>query len=362
MARRNRCDSPGSVHHVTNRGIARRPLAEDRVDVRYLLSRFAREVRRGRIEIHAYCVLTTHFHLLVKSPRGELSEAMRRAQNEYSRAFNRRHKRDGTLIRGRFLSKPIESERYRVNVLRYIDANPVQAGLAEWPWQYPWCSAADFVHGRSSSWLERSWVEELVRSSTSSDLTLSQAYRAAFASRMPEGSSRLVEERLSSLGSGPDALDQLIGAAPLHVQRWMQRKARLADGHGVGIPVCDAASVRRSVRQAQARHGSWVLAPRNRHRSGWMLAEIGLLRDLAGVTLKAVASIMGISSSSAGCQLDIHREWIERDEGYRIRVGELGARALELCHGEGSGRGGETGSNGCDSVGGKSSRNGATRY
>ena len=70
MARRNRCDTPGSWHHVVNRGIAKRPLFEDRDDIRYFLSRLAHEVRRGRIEVHAYCILTTHYHLLVRSPRG----------------------------------------------------------------------------------------------------------------------------------------------------------------------------------------------------------------------------------------------------------------------------------------------------
>ena len=67
MARRNRRDRPGSWHHVVNRGIAKRPLFEDKSDVRYFLSRLALEVRRGRLEIHAFCVLTTHFHLLVRT-------------------------------------------------------------------------------------------------------------------------------------------------------------------------------------------------------------------------------------------------------------------------------------------------------
>ncbi len=70
MAQRARNDEPGSWHHVLNRGLAKRPLFEDRVDVRYFLSRLAREVRRGRLELHAWCVLTTHFHLLVRSPVG----------------------------------------------------------------------------------------------------------------------------------------------------------------------------------------------------------------------------------------------------------------------------------------------------
>jgi REP element-mobilizing transposase RayT len=101
MARRFRQDLPASWQHVINRGLAKRPLFEDRIDIRFFLSRLAREVRRGRLELHSWCVLTTHFHLLVRSPVGELSEALRRSQNEYSRCFNRRHKESRILSRQR---------------------------------------------------------------------------------------------------------------------------------------------------------------------------------------------------------------------------------------------------------------------
>ncbi|MFT5478904.1 MAG: putative transposase, partial [Planctomycetota bacterium] len=66
-----------------NRGIARRSMFESRDDIRYFMACLARGVRRGQIEIHAWCVMTTHYHLLVYSPRGELSVAMGRAQNDY---------------------------------------------------------------------------------------------------------------------------------------------------------------------------------------------------------------------------------------------------------------------------------------
>ncbi len=112
MGRKPRQDTPGSWHHVVSRGIATRPLFETRDDIRFFLSRLATEVRKGRIEIHAYSILTTHYHLLLRSPRGELSEALRIAQNAHSRRFNRLHRRDGSLIRGRFFSKPILDDRY----------------------------------------------------------------------------------------------------------------------------------------------------------------------------------------------------------------------------------------------------------
>ncbi|TDJ67468.1 MAG: hypothetical protein E2O39_14735 [Planctomycetota bacterium] len=164
MAVRSRQDSPSTWHHVVQRAIARRPLFEDRVDIRFFLSRPVREVHEGRLEIHAWCVLTTHFHSLVRSPMGELAEAMRQAQHESSRFFNRRHRRDGSLIRGRFLSMPVKSLTYRCTLVRYIDFSAVEAGRVSAPWREPWGSAAQCVGGTGPRRLERSRVEDEVTS------------------------------------------------------------------------------------------------------------------------------------------------------------------------------------------------------
>src|SRR5438552_17254877 len=108
-----RHDAPGSLHHIFNRGIARRTVFETRRDARYFLSLLAREVRRGAIRVHAYALMTTHFHLLLESVRGEISESIRRVCVEYVRWFNRLRRRDGALFRGRFGSRRVASERYR---------------------------------------------------------------------------------------------------------------------------------------------------------------------------------------------------------------------------------------------------------
>src|SRR5262249_61913289 len=109
-------------------------------------------------EVHAFCVLTTHFHLLVRSLTGELSRAMCEMQKEYSRWFNRTRRRDGPLFRGRFLSKPVESPEYREYLIRYIDFNPVSAGLAATPGLYPHGSARCYASPRGPAWLCRSWI------------------------------------------------------------------------------------------------------------------------------------------------------------------------------------------------------------
>ena len=105
MPRLPRLDRAGRWFHVMNRGLARRPEFETEQDIRYFLSRVARAVRRDGLEIDVVCVLTTHFHVLVRIPIGHLSEAMLRIQNEYVRSFNRTRRRDGSLFRGRLVSQ-----------------------------------------------------------------------------------------------------------------------------------------------------------------------------------------------------------------------------------------------------------------
>jgi REP-associated tyrosine transposase len=140
MAHPRRFDADGRYFHVMNRGIAHRSVFERRADVRYFLSRLAKAVRRGEIEVLAYCILTTHFHMLVRS-HGRLSPALRRTQTDFVRRFNRSNDRDGPLFRGRFLSKPVDTRTYLCNAYVYVLENAVDAGLAASPHEYPWCSA-----------------------------------------------------------------------------------------------------------------------------------------------------------------------------------------------------------------------------
>jgi REP element-mobilizing transposase RayT len=146
-----------------NRGLAHRPLFEGLRDARYFLSRLGQAVRRGEIEVHAWCLMTTHFHLLVRSPCGRLASALRRIQHEHTRRFNLRRGRDGPLYRSRYTSRPIDSLAYRCAVWHYIDANPVQAGITGAIGEHPLCSAAWFLRRRGPPWMERSWIEAEIR-------------------------------------------------------------------------------------------------------------------------------------------------------------------------------------------------------
>jgi REP element-mobilizing transposase RayT len=347
MPRRSREDLPGSWHHVVNRAIARRPLFEDRDDIRYFLSRMALEVRRGRLELHAWSLLTTHFHLLVRSLTGELSEALRCVQADSSRHFNRPHRRDGPLVRGRFLSKPVRSFTYRWNLVRYIDANAVQAGLVARAADYRFGSAAHYARPIGPPWCARWWIEEVVRARTKQLVdcggddaeriaepdSIRRLYETAFPPLRPGSVQRWVERRVAR-GFGSDPLDRLVGSAPPRVRRWMASKARLADGGPVGLALCDAESIHRAIQDEPWSVQIGSSARRAVQVNLLMAMEVGLLRDLAALSWSEIAKSCRTSSSTVGGRYRMHARLMECEAEYGERVGRVACRVLAELHGD----------------------------
>lgn len=113
------------------------------------------------IDVHAFVVMTTHYHLLL-TPHSStaLPRAMKRINGGYVRYFNRKCDRLGTLWNGRYKSRLIEDERYWLTCLRYIEYNPVEARMVADPAKYPWSSYAVHAHGAASVWLASHHVFE----------------------------------------------------------------------------------------------------------------------------------------------------------------------------------------------------------
>ncbi|MEM7198826.1 MAG: transposase [Planctomycetota bacterium] len=339
MARRPRQDVPDSWHHVMNRGLARRSFFETREDHRFFLACVARAVRRGQIEVHAWCILTTHFHLLVRSPKGELSAAMRRVQNAYVRHFNRRRRRDGTLVRGRYLSKPVHSLRYRELLVRYIDANPVRAGLCADPRRYAWCSASDYAAPAGPAWLERSWVERWIVDRAGAPRYEPSLYPDVLDPETRENAATLVDLRLRSRGRGPDELDSLVGMASPEVLAWLRRNAQLADGVAA-VPCVAPRAITRAIADLSAQRGSWRLTSGRRSRDAWQVLHAGLLRQLIGENFDTIARRTRVSSSEARRISLRHGRLVREDDDYaeaatlatRIALGRTAAASGQREH------------------------------
>jgi putative transposase len=143
MPRRPRqADYPGATHHVFNRGVARSVVAVDGTDYSHALNLLEQMIARFGLRCHAWCYLPNHFHLLLTSQRGNLSDAMHWLGTCTAAAFNLRHERSGHLYQGRFGSRLVDDDEYLMELARYVPLNPVRAGLCRSPADWPWSSYA----------------------------------------------------------------------------------------------------------------------------------------------------------------------------------------------------------------------------
>lgn len=140
MSRPIRIQYPGAVYHVMNRGNARQAIFRTPDHYQLFLRCLAEAVQLWRLKLHAFSLMPNHYHLLIETPAGNLSRAMRHLNHVYTQRLNRMAGRDGHLFRGRYKSILVEDDAYLVELLRYIHLNPVKAALAKSPELHPWTS------------------------------------------------------------------------------------------------------------------------------------------------------------------------------------------------------------------------------
>ena len=140
MARPPRIQLAGAAYHVTARGVARQPIFCDDTDRLAFLMKVAEVVQRLGWACHAYCLMTTHYHLLVRPPRGDLAVGMQRLNGHYAQGFNRRHGFAGHVFESRYHSALIERDAHLLELSRYFALNPVRARLCRRPVDWRWGS------------------------------------------------------------------------------------------------------------------------------------------------------------------------------------------------------------------------------
>lgn len=141
MPRVLRSSLPDGYFHVVARGTAAGgPLFRDDQDCTTFLELAHGERRRRSWTYHAYCLMGTHYHLVLESRREDLSRGLQRLNGLYGRYFNVRHDRFGHVFASRFSARVIEDESYLYDACMYVILNPVKAGVCDrsdsWPWSY----------------------------------------------------------------------------------------------------------------------------------------------------------------------------------------------------------------------------------
>ena len=159
MGRQLRIEYPGAHYHVTSRGNERRDVFKSQKDREKFISYLESAVVRYGAVIHAYCLMSTHFHILIETPSGNLSQIMQHINGAYTIYFNAKRKRSGHLFQGRYKAILIEADEYALELSRYIHLNPVRAGMVARPEEYRWSSYRDYVGERKSpEWLKTGFV------------------------------------------------------------------------------------------------------------------------------------------------------------------------------------------------------------
>lgn len=154
MSRPLRIEYPDACYHVMNRGASHRTIFQDEEQRALFLALLEDMHTMFDIEIHAYCLMDNHYHLLLQTPQGNLQRAMRHLNGVYTQRINRRMNTDGSLFRGRYKAILVDVDAYLLQVSRYIHLNPVVAGLTDKPEQYPWSSYPAYLgEVRPPKWL-----------------------------------------------------------------------------------------------------------------------------------------------------------------------------------------------------------------
>ncbi|MBI2167363.1 MAG: transposase [Candidatus Omnitrophica bacterium] len=138
------------IYHLFNRGNDRRNLFQEAPDFHHFLSLLLQAAKKYPSEIFHYCLMTNHFHLLVRIARGEdLPPFMHLVQLGYARYFKKKYGFVGHVFQERFRSPRIPEESYYLQCGRYIERNPVSARLVKDPWDYPYSSAPFYASGET---------------------------------------------------------------------------------------------------------------------------------------------------------------------------------------------------------------------
>jgi putative transposase len=202
MPRRPRLFVPGLSLHVIKRGINRTIVCQRKADYEVLLELLRRALGCHAVSLHAYALMNNHFHLLVTPEEtNALPRFMKEVNGAYTRYFNSQYQRMGTLWNGRYRAIAIGDERYWMTCLRYVELNPVRAGIVGNADAYAWSSYAAHAHGRRPGWLT---PHPLYQALGRTDGERQAAYRSICGTPLPEDHVQFLRSESICVTSGSD--------------------------------------------------------------------------------------------------------------------------------------------------------------
>ena len=159
MPRPPRVEVPNGIYHVTGNAINAAQLFRDDADRRRWLRLLGAVVHDWLWDCFAYCLLSTHYHLVLRIVEPTLARGMQYLNARHAESINRRHETRGHVFRARYHSTLVQTDAHALEVCRYVVLNPVRAGLCPSPDQWPWSSfRATIGLASAPAWLRTDWT------------------------------------------------------------------------------------------------------------------------------------------------------------------------------------------------------------
>lgn len=303
MARHLRVEYPGAIYHITVRGVERRTIFQDDEDRKRFLGRLEAGVADHGVRLYLWCLMSNHAHLVVETPRGNVSAFMHGVLTAYSVYFNRRHHRVGHLLQGRFGGKLVEGDRYLLRLSRYLHQNPVftqqtkNVPLAERIRilrEYRWSSYRSYVGlEKSPEFLDAKPLSQQVWHGRGS------AHRA-YRRYVEAGLAKTDQEWLAILKESPRS----VGSESFRRQVDERHEKRMAEGlKGEDVSLrrrTESANVEKVLRVVAAEFGIELKDLGWRRRDGVVRPMAAwLLCRHAGLTQREVAARLGLKTGAA---------------------------------------------------------------
>jgi REP element-mobilizing transposase RayT len=329
MARKLRIQYPGAIYHVTVRGVERRRLFRDDRDREGFLRRLGEAVEEYDARLYLFCLMGNHVHLLVETPRANLSAFMHKLQTAYTVYFNLRHGRRGHLMQGRFGAEPVQGDEYLLKLSRYIHLNPVFVAAIrkqplevrrKWLRSYPWSSYRGYAGwGEASEFVEERPILDMMAPTARKARRAYQRFVEGGVAETDEEFRQLLRE--SKWGIGEGAFQDRI--RDLHTDRVCEMRRtedasfrRESPAVSAGV-VLDAVAGEFGVQAGFLRRRQYSCAGR--------AVAAQLLGRYAGMNQRDAAAFLGMGTGSAACrQLKRLRARLADDRSLAQRLKRIG--------------------------------------
>ena len=289
MSRPLRIQYPGAWYHVMNRGQRGEIIFKDKDDYYSFIDLLKDVVDVWNANIAAYCLMSNHYHLLIQTPDANLSRCMRHINGVYTQYFNRAHRIDGHLFKGRYKSILVESDSYLLELLRYIHRNPLEAGLTDRLDSYNWSSHKGYLSfARKWDWLHKDYVLRLFSENTTESR---KRYRGYVLKQSPEQINQILGRRNWPSVLGSDGFVDWVKETFFNQKRHIEvpeSKSLAPKVAKINEMVCKAYGIKEE---------SLFLSKRGVHNEARNTA-IFLIRHLRGSKLEEIGREFGISNYS----------------------------------------------------------------